>query len=183
MDDAKPLTEKDLLAFPEPNGDIPSLNETSGYIAVAVHVLKRPHSGARGQAMTAERSQMSHVPSDTPSDVPRVALHQVIVVVAARELEQALLEQLRPPMGMYVHPSSAEHAAIQRAVRTICGEANRLELRAEELIISIKQAWSQLAPVRARHLGDRDGDVLREVVSCSIEVFFESKDAASATGH
>jgi hypothetical protein len=37
---------------------------------------------------------------------------------------------------------------------------------------------SQLAPVRARHLGDQDGDVLREVVSSSIEVFFESKDAA-----
>jgi hypothetical protein len=80
---------------------------------------------------------------------------------------------------MYVHPSSAEDAAVQRAVRTICQEARRLDLQAEELIIGIKQAWSQLASVRTRHLGDRDGDVLREVVSSSIEVFFESKDAAS----
>jgi hypothetical protein len=46
------------------------------------------------------------------------------------------------------------------------------------LIVGIKQAWSQLAPVRARHLGDRDGEVLREVVSSSIEVFFESQDAS-----
>lgn len=128
--------------------------------------------------MTAERLRMSHVPSDTPPDGLRIALHHVIAAVATRELEQALLEQSRPPMGMYVHPSSAEHAAVQRAVRTVCAEAHRLELRAEELIIGIKQAWSQLAPVRARHLGDRDGDVLREVVSSSIEVFFESKDAA-----
>ena len=133
--------------------------------------------------MTAERSRMSHAPSGTPPDGFRVALHRVVMAVAARELEQALLEQLRPPMGMYVHPSSTEHAAIQRAVRTICVEANRLELRAEELIICIKQAWSQLAPVRARHLGDRDGDVLREVVSSSIEVFFESKDATGEAGH
>ena len=128
--------------------------------------------------MTAERTRMSHSTSDTSSDDLRVAMHHVIVGVAARELEQALLEQSRPPMGMYVHPSSSEYAAMQRAVRAICGEANRLEVRAEELIIGIKQAWSQLAPVRARHLGDRDADVLREVVSSSIEVFFESKDAA-----
>ena len=52
----------------------------------------------------------------------------------------------------------------------------RCYLRAEELVIGIKQAWAQLAPVRARHLGDRDGDVLREVVSRSIELFFEARD-------
>ena len=122
---------------------------------------------------------MSHATAESSPDRPRVEVHQVIVVVAARELERALLEQSRPPMGMYVHPSSAENAAMQRAVRTICREARALELQAEELIIAIKQAWSQLAAARARHLGDRDGDVLREVVSNAIEVFFESHDAAS----
>jgi hypothetical protein len=127
--------------------------------------------------MTAENSRTQHATTGTSLDGLRIALHHVIVAIAERELEQALREQSRPPMGMYVHPSSAENAAVQRAVRAICGEARRLELRAEELIIGIKQAWSQLAPVRARHLGDRDGDVLREVVSSSIEVFFESQDA------
>jgi hypothetical protein len=118
---------------------------------------------------------MSHATTDRL----RVALHHEITAVAARELERALLEQSRPPMGMYVHPSSAEDAAMQRAVRTMCREARRLDLQAEELIIGIKQAWSQLAPVRTRYLGDRDGDVLRVVVSSSIEVFFESNDAVS----
>ena len=121
---------------------------------------------------------MSHAPLDTSPDALRIALHDEITVAAVRELQRALLEQAKPPMGLYVHPSSAENAAVQRAVRSICGEAHRLELRAEELIVGIKQAWSQLAPVRARHLGDRDADVLREVVSSSIEVFFESHDAA-----
>ena len=129
--------------------------------------------------MTAERSRMSHGPFDTSPDGLRVGPQHTMVAGAVRELERALLEQSRPPMGMYVHPSSAEHAAVQRAVRAICGEAHRLDLRAEELIIGIKQAWSQLATVRARHLGERDGDVLREVVSSSIEVFFETKDAAA----
>lgn len=122
---------------------------------------------------------MSHATTDTSTDRLRVALHHEITAVAARELERALLEQSRPPMGMYVHPSSAEDAAMQRAVRTMCREARRLDLQAEELIIGIKQAWSQLAPVRTRYLGDRDGDVLRVVVTSSIEVFFESNDAVS----
>jgi hypothetical protein len=129
--------------------------------------------------MPAERLRMAHETTDTS----RVALQHEMVVVAARELERALLEQSRTPIGMLVHPSSAENAAIERVVRAMCGEARRLELRAEELIIGIKQAWSQLAPLRARHLGDRDGDVLREVVRSSIEVFFESKDVASREIH
>jgi hypothetical protein len=122
---------------------------------------------------------MSRASSDSSPDELRIALHHVIVTVAARELERALLEQSRPQMGMYVHPSSAEDAAVRRAILTICSEAHRLELRAEELIVGIKQAWSQLTTIRARHLGDRDSDVLREVVSSSIEVFFDSKDTSS----
>jgi hypothetical protein len=78
-------------------------------------------------------------------------------------------------MGMYVLPSQTEAAAFERAVRRICLEAHRLDLPAEALLVAIKQAWSHLAPIRAQHLGDRDGDVLREVVSNSIEAFFESR--------
>jgi hypothetical protein len=33
--------------------------------------------------------------------------------------------------------------------------------------------------VRARQLGDRDGDILREVVSNSIEAFFEAQDTST----
>ena len=129
--------------------------------------------------MTAERSRMSHATAESSADELRTALHHEVVIVAARALERALLEQSRPMMGMYAHPSSVENAALQRAVRSICAEAHRVDLRIEELIIGVKQAWSQLAPVRARHLGDRDADVLREVVSSTIEVFFTSHDAAS----
>ena len=112
----------------------------------------------------------------SPNDLV-VQPHREMVAIAERELERALLEQSRPPMGMYAHPSSAEHAAVERAVHRICFEAHRLNLRAEELLVGIKRAWSLLANVRARQLGERDGDVLREVVSSSIEVFFETQKA------
>ena len=120
------------------------------------------------------RAQQSSI--GVARNAARVALNQSLVGVAERELQQALTEQMRPPMGMYVHSSSSEIAAFDRAVHEICGEAHRLDLRAEELLVGIKQAWAHLAPVRARHLGDRDGDVLREIVSSSIEVFFAARD-------
>jgi len=120
-----------------------------------------------------------HLAQSESGNGSRAALHESLVGVAERELGRAVSEQERPPIGMYVARSSVSDAAFQRAVREICGEAHRLELRAEEVLVGIKQAWSQLAPVRARHLGDSDNDVLREVVSSSIEVFFEPIDRAS----
>jgi len=120
------------------------------------------------------------IPTSRPSDGSkgdggRVAVNQALVRTAERELMVALAEQARPALDMYVHPSRAENAAFERAVHAICGEARRLDLRAEELLVGIKQAWSQLATVRKSQLGERDGDVLREVVTSSIEVFFESR--------
>jgi hypothetical protein len=73
---------------------------------------------------------------------------------------------------MFVVRSAAESDAIERAAREICSEAHRLDLRPEQLLIETKRAWSRLAGVRANHLGDRDGDVLREVVSACIEIYF-----------
>jgi hypothetical protein len=108
----------------------------------------------------------------------RIAAKARLIDVAERALRDALIEQERPLTGMYMHPSREADLAFAHAVREVCDNAHRLDMRAEEMLIAVKQAWSQLAPVRARHLGDRDGDVLRAVVSTSIEVFFEPIDQA-----
>ena len=132
-----------------------------------------------GGVMTAEQWPAQGASAGaTPNDFV-VQPHREMVAIAERELERALLEQSRPQIGMYAHPSSAEHAAVERAVHKICFEAHRLDLKAEQLLIGIKQAWWQLANVRARHLGERDGDLLREIVSSSIEVFFETREASA----
>jgi hypothetical protein len=84
---------------------------------------------------------------------------------------------------MYTQPSVAAHAALHRAAHVLCEEAHRLDLRAEELLIALKQAWAQLASTRARHLGDRDGEVLREMVTTSIELFFEPQPPSRQDRH
>ena len=113
---------------------------------------------------------MSTQPQSQPE---RSQSYSKLVHTAERELGGALLEHERPIAGMYVGSSRDADAALERAVRVVCDEARLLDLRAEEMLIAVKHAWSQLAPTRVRQLGERDGDVLRNVVRTSIEVFFE----------
>jgi hypothetical protein len=141
-------------------------------------MLNSPWGEGRG-SMTPERLAAKGSVTGVSPDGLRVSPSQAMVIIAERELERALVEQSRSATGMYANPSIAEQAALQRAVEKICHEAHRLDLKAEELIVGVKEAWSQLAHVRARHLGDRDRDTLREIVSSTIEVFFEKREASA----
>ena len=127
--------------------------------------------------MASRRPQSSASTDAAQRDEARVPANQSLVLVAERELLAALREQAPPVFGAHPNPSPAEVAAFDRAVRALCSEAHRLDLRVEELVIAIKQAWWQLAAVRTSRLGERDGDVIRGVVSSSIEIFFQSREA------
>ena len=127
-------------------------------------------------------SQASHESSAMLSSRlsgPRTAVNEPLLRTAERELKSALVEQERPIAGMYVPASNAGDAALDRAVHAVCREAHALDVRAEELLIAVKQAWSLLATTRAHHLGERDADVLREFVTATIELFFEPRDTQS----
>jgi hypothetical protein len=106
-------------------------------------------------------------------DTHAVVASETFVRIAERELKAALLVHERPMAGMYAQPSPIADSALHGAVRALCTEARRLDLRAEEMLIGLKQAWAHLATTRSGHLGDRDGDVLQHVVTSSIEAYFE----------
>jgi len=132
-------------------------------------------------SQASQASQATPTPQNVPLDGPRSGVNESLLRVAERELRAALLEQERPITGMYVHASVAGDAALDRAVHAVCHEAHAQNVRAEELLIALKRAWSMLASTRARHLGDRDADVLRDFITATIEVFFEPRDAKSDT--
>jgi hypothetical protein len=122
-----------------------------------------------GQESTASPDSANHARERAPAN-------RSLMLVAERELHGALMEQVPPVLGAFTLPSPMERVAVERAVRVICAEAHSLGLRAEELVIAIKKAWSLLAEVRMNQLADRDADVLREIVSSAIELFFASRD-------
>jgi len=126
--------------------------------------------------MASHEPQCSASTNAARCDDARAPANQALALVAERELLGALTEQVPPARGMYAYQSPREAAAFDRAMRAICREAHRLDLRAEELVIAIKKGWAQLGAMRASRLAERDGDVLRGVVSSAIELFFESRD-------
>ena len=71
-------------------------------------------------------------------------------------LKHALQAELRP--GAHV---GAAESAIRDALRLLCTEAHRQTVRAEQLLVSLKQAWvtlpevQELAPDTRRQLLDR----------------------------
>jgi hypothetical protein len=78
--------------------------------------------------MASERSAVRHtIPTRAP-DESRVALNQTLVGVAERELGRAVVEQIRPPLGMHVHTSSAQYAAMSTSIEVFfeaCGRQER----------------------------------------------------------
>jgi hypothetical protein len=132
--------------------------------------------------MKPQSSNASQTPHTTRVSGGFTSVNEALLGVAERALKDALLQQERPIPGIYTTPSQAADIAFGRAVAIMCDEARRLGVRAEELLVALKQAWSQLAPLRSRHLGDRDGDALRQIVTLSIEVFFESRSEPEAEG-
>jgi hypothetical protein len=135
--------------------------------------------------MASQTSQASQAlpPAPTPEAsrlaVARSGVSEPLLRVAERELKAALIAQNRPIVGMYAQQSEAGDAAIDHAVHAVCREAHTQNVRAEELLIALKQAWSMLATTRVHHLGERDADVLRDFITATIEVFFEPSDARS----
>jgi len=126
--------------------------------------------------MGSSRQQSAASTNLAQRDEARIPASQSLVQVAEREFLGALGEQSPLRFGKPAQSSPAERAALNRAVRAICHEAHRLDLRAEEMVIAIKQAWLQVAIMRTSRLGERDSEVLEQIVSSSIELFFEARD-------
>jgi hypothetical protein len=136
------------------------------------------HRGRFNQRITVMRSSLvSNAADASSSREPTDSLSLSLASVAVRALAAAIAVQSRQSLDMFAVRSRAESDAIERAAREICTEAHRLHLRPEQLLIETKRAWSRLATVRAVHLGNRDDDVLREVVSVCIQVYFGGRDA------
>ncbi len=61
---------------------------------------------------------------------------------------------------------------LRRALRTLCDLAHRENLRVEELLLLLKQAWQSLPEVRDMPPGRERQDLLSRIVSMCIEEFY-----------
>jgi len=66
--------------------------------------------------------------------------------------------------------------ALRRALRLMCDEAHRSGLRAEQLIVIVKDAWRSLPEVSRLPAGGTRERLLSRVVTMCIEEFYESHE-------
>jgi hypothetical protein len=100
--------------------------------------------------------QMNSPRTGAPA-IGAVALSDSLLAGTAMDaLKQALQAELRP--GGHI---GAAESAIREALRLLCTEAHRHTVRAEQLLVTLKQAWvtlpevQELAPDTRRQLLDR----------------------------
>jgi hypothetical protein len=66
--------------------------------------------------------------------------------------------------------------ALRRAIRVMCDEAHRNGLRAEQLLVILKDAWSSLPEVARLPTGGTRERLLDRIVTMCVEEFYGSHD-------
>jgi hypothetical protein len=65
---------------------------------------------------------------------------------------------------------------LRRAIRLLCADAHRRGLRAEQLIVLLKQAWAALPEVQGLPQGRQGNEALAGIVSLCIDEFYAARE-------
>ncbi len=110
---------------------------------------------------------MDHAYASSPPTHPvRSAPTSAFSQAAVAALRCGLQAQLRP----------SPNGEIRRAMRLLCDDAHRRGLRAEQVIVLLKEAWGSLPEVQALSPGEERRETLGRIVSLCIDEFYAARD-------
>jgi hypothetical protein len=94
-------------------------------------------------------------------------------VAALREL---LLRMLRdePPTNTEASPRAGDD--VRRALRELCDDARRNQIRVEQLVIAIKQGWLSLHTEHPRVRSAGPDGLLNQVITLCIDEYYARAD-------
>ena len=69
----------------------------------------------------------------------------------------------------------ATESELRRAIALVCRAARRERMRAEQVIVAVKQTWYSLPEVRELPSGDARAALLDRVVSLTIDEFYAGR--------
>ena len=101
---------------------------------------------------------MMMVPDRTP-DVP--------------ELNAASLAALASALEQYAHRSDT--TALQPALRTIATEAREKQMRAEQLLVVLKDIWYSVPQIAQAPPGEQQNRLLQRVVTLCIREYYSAR--------
>src|ERR1700733_8327546 len=64
---------------------------------------------------------------------------------------------------------------VRRALRALCDDARAAGVRAEQLVIAIKQGWSSLHSDRPRARSDGPDELLNQVITLCIDEYYAER--------
>ena len=88
-------------------------------------------------------------------------------------LTPATREAVTDALARYA-ADGANGTALQDALRLVAHEARESEMRAEHLLVTIKQIWYTLPPVRRIKDGPSQARLLEQVVSACIREYYRA---------
>lgn len=91
------------------------------------------------------------------------------------DLSDAAIDALRRVVQMQLQPAM-HNGDLRDAVRVLCSEIHRDGLRAEQLIVTVKQTWQSLPEVQRIPPGAPRNDVLARIITLCIEEFYAGGD-------
>jgi hypothetical protein len=98
----------------------------------------------------------------------RVGPRRDLLDAARSALRAALGAQLRTlPDEPFVPPPR-----LRRGIRLLCDQARRHGVRAEQLVVAVREAWSSLPESRWRAGADRGSELIGRVVAVCIDEFY-----------
>ena len=88
-----------------------------------------------------------------------------------RDFSEAAVVALRSALQARLR-GAAPDPTLRRAIRLMCDEGRRQDMRAEQLLIILKRAWQSLPEVFERTREIRRDDVLGRVITMCIEEYY-----------
>ena len=98
--------------------------------------------------------------------IPQASILSVPSLIALRSAVQAhLLDQ-------------SSNGDLHRAVRVICDEAHRSDMRAEQLLVAFKQVLASIPEIQQLPSGSVRNDLLDPIVTMCIEEYYAERNTA-----
>jgi hypothetical protein len=81
-------------------------------------------------------------------------------------------QAMNDEIGRLTADDRVRRSALRKDLRNVCGEAKRAKLRAEQLVIFIKQIWLGLPESRSRVGPANAQDVLNHIITMALDEFY-----------
>jgi len=129
------------------------------------------HVSARSHRHGAEHSTVESLHDELPHADPPSSAHRGIPDSTISALRELFLRMIRAEM-MRAEGSARAGDDLAQALAILCSDARRNDIRAEQLVIAIKQGWSSLHQERPRPRAAGPDELLNLVITLCIDEYY-----------